>query len=411
MVRNVLKNKEKSLKLTTLGFTLIELLSVIVILAIIALIATPIILGIIKDAKENANKRSAENYIDAVEQAIARKNLNEGFNPSLCRIATREVTCDGKELEVEIDGEVSEDGTIVFNDGKATNGTNFAMGGTPYLMLNNEIKTDTTKESEHIVDGNIIAATASLTGYVPIIEEGNIKPGSEFKIKVSEEIGELTFFVLSNSEDGKHVNLIAQQNITLIGLFTSEPQAGDEWYATTQNNRYGPQTAYNYLNTATSNWTNIPIIESFTYLDEGRTSWGYKGIKTELKTGKHITTLTPGSSSYGNPVTYENMRARLPYVREITENTSCSTSEYGSCPLWMVNYLCSSSFYLTADNKVNSTGTNYGYWTLSSYKNNSFNALGVYNHGTISITSTDHAYNGIRPVITVLKSDLLKVMQ
>ena len=44
------------------GFTLIELLAVIVILAIIALIATPIILGIIKDTKKEADKRSAENW-------------------------------------------------------------------------------------------------------------------------------------------------------------------------------------------------------------------------------------------------------------------------------------------------------------------------------------------------------------
>ena len=36
------------------GFTLIELLAVIVILAIIALIATPIILGMIDSAKKQA---------------------------------------------------------------------------------------------------------------------------------------------------------------------------------------------------------------------------------------------------------------------------------------------------------------------------------------------------------------------
>ena len=42
------------------GFTLIELLAVIVILAIIALIATPIILGIINDARDEANQRTAE---------------------------------------------------------------------------------------------------------------------------------------------------------------------------------------------------------------------------------------------------------------------------------------------------------------------------------------------------------------
>ena len=42
------------------GFTLIELLAVIVILAIIALIATPIILGIISDSRKSAIDRTAE---------------------------------------------------------------------------------------------------------------------------------------------------------------------------------------------------------------------------------------------------------------------------------------------------------------------------------------------------------------
>ena len=51
------------------GFTLIELLAVIVILAIIALIATPIILGIINDARDEARKRSAEAVTHAVETA------------------------------------------------------------------------------------------------------------------------------------------------------------------------------------------------------------------------------------------------------------------------------------------------------------------------------------------------------
>ena len=43
----------------TLGFTLIELLAVIVILAVIALIATPIVLNIIEQARYGAAKSSA----------------------------------------------------------------------------------------------------------------------------------------------------------------------------------------------------------------------------------------------------------------------------------------------------------------------------------------------------------------
>ena len=59
----------------TKGFTLIELLAVIVILAIIALIATPIILGIISDARTQARKRSAELVYKGVEYAYTQTIL------------------------------------------------------------------------------------------------------------------------------------------------------------------------------------------------------------------------------------------------------------------------------------------------------------------------------------------------
>ena len=50
------------------GFTLVELLAVIVILALIALIATPIILNVINDAKKQAAKDSFHEYGKAVEK-------------------------------------------------------------------------------------------------------------------------------------------------------------------------------------------------------------------------------------------------------------------------------------------------------------------------------------------------------
>ena len=42
------------------GFTLIELLAVIIILAIIALIATPIILNVVEDARISAGKSETQ---------------------------------------------------------------------------------------------------------------------------------------------------------------------------------------------------------------------------------------------------------------------------------------------------------------------------------------------------------------
>ena len=72
------------------GFTLIELLAVIVILAIIALIATPIVLGIINDAKESSNKQSASFIINAVEQSYNMAfALNGGTVPTVSEVHER----------------------------------------------------------------------------------------------------------------------------------------------------------------------------------------------------------------------------------------------------------------------------------------------------------------------------------
>ena len=63
------------------GFTLIELLAVIVVLAIIALIATPMILNVVEKARKGAAKSSALGYVDAVEKQIMVNQLNE--NPEI----------------------------------------------------------------------------------------------------------------------------------------------------------------------------------------------------------------------------------------------------------------------------------------------------------------------------------------
>ena len=48
------------------GFTLIELLAVIIILAIIALIATPLILNVVEDSKKATAEVEAKHIVDAV---------------------------------------------------------------------------------------------------------------------------------------------------------------------------------------------------------------------------------------------------------------------------------------------------------------------------------------------------------
>ncbi len=75
------------------GFTLIELLAVIVILAIIALIATPIILGIINDARNSAKQRTAELIAKEAELAYTSylfKNNGTGEPSDFCKYMTND---------------------------------------------------------------------------------------------------------------------------------------------------------------------------------------------------------------------------------------------------------------------------------------------------------------------------------
>ena len=87
-MKKVLKNKKKSLKLTILGFTLIELLAVVIILAIVALIATPIILNVIKEAQDSADMSSAQlianeghnYYAGAMLDETKKNDIENGIN-------------------------------------------------------------------------------------------------------------------------------------------------------------------------------------------------------------------------------------------------------------------------------------------------------------------------------------------
>ena len=75
------------------GFTLIELLAVIVILAIIALIATPMILGVIDTAKRGSAESSTLGYVEAVEKSSLIAVIDEGN-----AFADGEYTVNGKTL-------------------------------------------------------------------------------------------------------------------------------------------------------------------------------------------------------------------------------------------------------------------------------------------------------------------------
>ena len=107
------------------GFTLIELLAVIVVLAIIALIATPMVLNTINDAKKGAVQSSAYSVINAVETKLAADLIADptGTMPTSFVGTSANVSVKGTQpVNISlglVNGEVRT-GTIEFQDGVAT---------------------------------------------------------------------------------------------------------------------------------------------------------------------------------------------------------------------------------------------------------------------------------------------------
>ena len=103
------------------GFTLIELLAVIVILAIIALIATPIVLNLINSAKKGAFARSAEQILKASKLYYSSSLLDVKepetitFNCSNNECISDELDNNENNKKLDIDGNVG-NGKVTIDD-------------------------------------------------------------------------------------------------------------------------------------------------------------------------------------------------------------------------------------------------------------------------------------------------------
>ena len=120
------------------GFTLIELLAVIVILAVIALIATPIILNLIEKARLGAAESSAYAYIEAAEKAVVVHMMSNPTDKvgTSCEVAGTTLTCkkagDAENLPaftLDVKGDIPTAGSLTLNEkGTITGATGLTIG-------------------------------------------------------------------------------------------------------------------------------------------------------------------------------------------------------------------------------------------------------------------------------------------
>ena len=162
------------------GFTLIELLAVIVILAVIALITIPMILGVIEKSRKAAFKDSVYGIIESADLYIA-SNLG---------VPDGEFVCNGKkcykeEQKLNFKGEVPISGTVLIENNKVSvsflsNGKYCANGTREELKISDDcISLD---ETEAEVNEELISYT-STTNIINIILPNDFAIDKESGIK------------------------------------------------------------------------------------------------------------------------------------------------------------------------------------------------------------------------------------
>ena len=367
------------------GFTLIELLAVIVILAIIALIATPIVLNIIENSKDSSNKRSIELYGSAVEQAVARQKLNGNALPS-----GKYTTTDGKTLkqgdtkfQVDYKGDKVVCEVNITNNGEVSL-KNCKVNGktTEYTYGKDEDKNNKTYTNGEVV-------------YFDVGEGKACNNYTETQSNTGVKSGCMKFYAF-NDDGGDKVNLILDHNTT----------ASVGWNLS-GSNVSGPNVVLAQLKTDTDSWKGTRTPTNYTMDQRGQGSNAYytidyTGYNARLITANEIAQITGNTS-------WNETTATSGYYfdsKTTTKSDTCTKGNTSGCKYgWLYDRI--STNCTTYGCLSNSDQITLGYWSASSYATATHNAWIVQYDGSIyDLVEAGADDCGVRPVIEILKSNL-----
>ena len=389
------------------AFTLIELLAVIVVLAIIALIATPIVMNTIKNAKKGAAERTADNYIKQVETAVAEERLNKNevlegeyqitSDGNLCRDKSASCSDDNK-IKIEMSGTKPTSGKIKITNGSVDQ-TSSSMTIGDYTVSYNSTK----KTYEATEKGNTTPATPQPTKtytngevvYFNVDNGTKCSNYTETQSNIGTKSGCMKFYAF-NDDGGDTVNLILDHNTTATIAWNSSGS-----------NASGPKEVLTQLNDDTKTWvgTETPsnyTMDQSTQGSKAKYTIDYSGYKARLITANEIAQIT------GNTTWDERTASNTYYLdsKTTTASTTCKSGNTTGCGYgWL--YDRTSKSCTTYGCLNNSDQETRGYWTASSRADNSNYAWRVSGNATVGNNVVNASSNsGVRPVITILKSKL-----
>lgn len=182
------------------GFTLIELLAVIVILAIIALIATPMILGVIENARKGSKESSAYGYLDAIEKYQATAQL-EGKSDELVNALSQDnisVTVASINGKITIKGEKPSMGYVTFNNSTIVD---YQLQYDDYLVkYNSETKKPEARKGQYEGMGFAVPPVVSIDGISYHVIKTYLSSEDSLVLLRDESLGEMLFDVKDGAD-------------------------------------------------------------------------------------------------------------------------------------------------------------------------------------------------------------------
>ena len=353
------------------GFTMVELLAVILILGIIAIIATPILTGIISKSRKSSIQRSADFWLKEVRTTIVNERMKGNIMEGKYYINSDGNLCSATKLPctepviIDMTGNKPSNGTLEIESGKIKeDGTTFIIG--EYQLAYNEKKGSATKANE-------------------IEADERYKLGTPYIIDPGDGIGRL-FYVLEDGDNTKLNKSDGSYHTELDKVGTAGK--GEVAFILSEN-----------ITSEIITWCG----------SQGRRTCNAKGAREYLK--NHTT--DKGWKVEVNLPTYHQLYNAA--VSDKSLNFKYHESYSGYYPLndWLRGKLYT----------VENTTLPKGYWTSTASSKETYNSttgsdrawvlnqddgFSFTKKGILSTTYISHqsGRKGIRPVITLKKSDM-----
>ncbi|MBR1376554.1 MAG: prepilin-type N-terminal cleavage/methylation domain-containing protein [Bacilli bacterium] len=365
------------------GFTLIELLAVIVILAAIALIIIPVVSNIITSSRNSANARSVEGHIDNVEFGIMGGSDSSSIGNQVVRT---DGTIDDRNEKFGFAFPKSD--TVVCKGYEIKKGlVTFATG-----CKADDWKTVYSYTSEN---GTVVGELAMPEVIYDAYEIGDIvkfdvtkgKKCRNSTSKTGTKEGCMQFYVIKESgTTSDRVTMILDHNTTPTVYWNSSGS-----------NASGPNEVLASLKEDTKTWKNTIQPSNYTFIGGGISyTVNYTGYKARLIEANEVARIIGENSWYSTAsTTILRINSEYNWLYSVLSNNGVD-GDY-DCPEDHPNCVI------------------YGYWTVDAgisanniaYVVNVSSAPPIIGFLSSSNIYVDLNYlRGVRPVITVLKSDL-----